>query len=146
MRSEKALLLARFDYTEDAEMKQAKAWAERKEKNIDDLFPKENRCEEELDAALTEFQTLTHKAETYDPDTLWPERLNLRETMSQETEDQLKAHFGRSFSYRRLHSAEADVRLYLEDDEESLRRYVDRKRQRIREEELHKPNKREQER
>ena len=128
LRSEKALILSRFDYTEDAEMKQAKAWAKQKEKSIDDLIAKENHCEHELDAALTEFQTLSRKAETHDPDTLWPERLRLRETMSQETENRLQAHFGRSFSYRGLQSAESDVRLYLENDEQSMRQYADRKR------------------
>ena len=129
LRSEKALLLSRFDYTEDVEMKQAKAWAKQKEKSFDDLTAKENYCEQELDVALTEFQNLSRKVEAHDPDTLWPERLRLRETMSQETENQLKDHFGRSFSYRRLQSAESDVRLYLGDDERSLRYYEDRKRQ-----------------
>ena len=129
LRSEKARLLARFDYTEDKEMKQAKDWAKLKEKAIDDLKAKENHCEKELDAALAEFQTLSRKADAHAPDTLWPERLKLRKTMSQETEEQLKAHFGSKFSNRRLLSAESDVRLYLEDDEQSLGRYLDRKRQ-----------------
>ena len=129
LRSEKTLLLARFDYTEDAEMKQAKAWAKLKEKSIDDLIAKEHRCEQELDTALTEFHNLNQKAADYDPDKLWPERLKCRETMSQETIDQLQTHFGKSFSHRRLHSAEADVRLYLEDDENTLRQFVKQKRQ-----------------
>ena len=146
LHSEKAQLLARFEYTEDKEMKQAKSWARLKKKNIDDLRAKENQCEQELDAAIAEFQALSHKAEAYDPDALWPERLKLRETMGQETENQLYSHFGSSFSRRRLQSAESDVRLYLEEDEQRLRRYVNRKRQKMREKELHKPNKREQER
>ena len=129
LRSEKARLLARFDYTEDKEMKQAKDWAKLKEESIDDLRAKEKHCEQELDAALTEFQTLSRRAEEHDPDALWPERLKLRESMSQETEDQLKSHFGPSFSHRRLQSAESDVRLYLEDDEKSLRQYQGRMRQ-----------------
>lgn len=129
LRSEKALLLAWFDYTEDAEMKQAKAWAKQKEKSIDDLIAKENHCEHEMDAVLTEFQNLFSKAEEHDLDALWPERLKLRKTMAQETVDQLQSHFGNSFSHRRLQSAESDVRLYLEEDEQSLQRNLDRKRQ-----------------
>ena len=124
LRSEKTLLLSRFDYTEDAEMKQARAWAKQKEKSIDDLIAKENYCERELDAALTEFQTLSRKAETIDPHKLWPERLNLRKTMSQETEDTLRSNFGRSFSQRRLQSAEADVQLYLAVDEWKKQSYL----------------------
>ena len=92
------------------------------EKSIDDLIAKENYCEQELDAALTEYQTLSRNAEVHDP-----ERLKLRKTMSQETEEQLKSYFGRSFSHRWLQSAESDVQLYLEDDEQDLRRYLDRK-------------------
>lgn len=146
LRSEKALLLARYDYTEDAEMKQAKAWAKLKEKSIDDQSAKENRCEQELDAALAEFQTLSRKAETHDFDTLWPERLRLRETMSRETVDQLKLHFGSSFSHRRLQSAESDVRLYLDEDERSMKRYIDRKWRAERTNIPQKPRKQEQER
>lgn len=133
LRSEKSLLLARFDYTEDAEMKQAKAWAKQKEKSIDDLTAKENHCEQELDTALMEFQTLSRRAEAHDPNTLWPERLHLRKTMSQETEDTLRSHFGRSFSQRRLQSAESDVQLYLEDDEHRMRQYLLLMQQRDRE-------------
>lgn len=129
LRSEKAQLLARFEYTEDKEMKQAKDWAKLKEKSIDDLSAKENHCEQELHAALTEFQTLSRKAETHDSDTLWPERLNLRKTMSKDTEDQLKSHFGSSFSHRRLQSAESDIRLNLEMDESDLRDYLKRMHQ-----------------
>lgn len=124
LRSEKTQLLARFDYAEDADMKQAKSWAKLQEKRIDDLIAKENRCEQELDTALAEFRNLTHKAEEYDPDKLWQERLKLRETMSQESVQQLQSHFGDSFSSRRLRSAEADVRGYLEKDEHSLRKYM----------------------
>lgn len=123
LRSEKTRLLARFDYTEDADMKQAKDWAKLKEKSIDNLRAKENHCEQELNAALAEFQTLSRKADAHNPDTLWQERLKLRKTMSQETEDTLRYHFGRSFSPRRLQSAESDVRLYLEEDEQSMQQY-----------------------
>jgi len=82
LRSEKTRLLARFDYTEDADMKQAKDRAKLKEKSIDDLRAKENHCEQELNAALAEFQTLSRKADAHNPDTLWQERLKLRKTMS----------------------------------------------------------------
>ncbi len=146
LRSEKTRILARFDYTEDKEMKQAKDWAKLKENSIDDLKAKENHCEQELDAALAEFQALSHKAESHDPDTLWPERLKLRGTLTQETEEQLESHFGRSFSRRRLRSAESDVRRYLEEDERSMRQYVDRKRKAERRNIPQKRRKQEQER
>ena len=134
LRSEKSLLLARFDYTEDADMKQAKDWAKLKEKTIDDLRSKEEYCEKELDAALAEFQKLSQEAADYESDKLWPERLKHREIMSQETEDQLKSHFGRSFSHRWLRSAESDVRMYLEEDKSGLRQHLERMRQKERQE------------
>ena len=133
LRSEKALLLSRFDYTEDVEMKQAKTWAKLKEKSIDDLKAKENHCEQELDAMRTEFQNLNQKAAEYDSDNLWSERLKFRETLDQETVDQLQTRFGSCFSRRRLQSAEADVRLYLDEDERGLRRYLCRFEQHERE-------------
>lgn len=113
-------------------MKQAKAWAKLKEKNIDDLIAKENRCDQGLDAALAEFQNLSRKAEKYDCDKLWPERIKLWKSISQETVDQLQAHFGRSFSHRRLQSAESDAMMHLEDYEYGLRQHLIKIQQRDR--------------
>ena len=150
LRSEKTRLLARFAYTEDKEMKQAKDWAKLKEKAIDDLGAKEKQCEIALDDVLAEFQLLSQKADTHDPDELWAERLNLRDTMSRDTKEQLKSHFGSSFSPLRLQNAQKDVGMYLKQDEQSLRRYADRQRRKEQEsrrtQKAQKPKKREHER
>lgn len=150
LRSEKARLLARFAYTEDKEMKQAKDWAKLKEKTIDNLNAKEKQCEVALDDALAEFRQLSQKADAHDPDELWAERLKLREAMSRDTKEQLKSHFGSSFSPLRLQNAQKDVGMYLEQDEQSLRRYADRQRRREQEirraQKAQKPQKRDHER
>ena len=150
LRSEKNRLLARFAYTEDKEMRKAKDWAKLKEKAIDDLSAKVKQCETALDDALAEFQQLSQKADVHDPDELWAERLKLRENMARDTMDQLKSHFGSSFSSFRLQNAQKDVGMHLEQDEQSLRRYADRQRRREQEirwaQKTQKPKKREHER
>lgn len=133
LRSEKTRLLARFDYSDDKEMKQAKDWAKMKEKAINDLMAKESRCEKELDATLAEFQNLSCKADDVDPDVLWSERLKLREALEAEASSMMESHFGDKFSPRRMQRAETDVRGFIEQDEFSLRRYGERKRQKERE-------------
>ena len=124
LRSEKAQLLARFDYTEDKDIQQARSWVRLTEKTIADLTAREAQCEQELDNALTEFRNLTHKAADHDPNTLWPERLKLRDGLAKETAEKLQSHFGWKFSPIRLQRAEADVRGYLEEDERSLKGYL----------------------
>ena len=124
LRSEKKQILARFDYTEDKDIQQVRSWMRLKEKSIDDLRSKESQCEEDFQAAQTEFTTLSEKAKDYNPQTLWPHRLIIRKELAQETAEKLKAHFGGSFSQGRLLLAEEDVKLNLEDDERSLREFV----------------------
>lgn len=132
LRSEKTRLLARFDYSEDKEMKQAKDWAKLKEKTIDNLRSKEEHCEKELDAALVEFQNLSRKADDVDPNELWPERLKLRESLEAEARGLMENHFGDKFSPRWMQSAETDVRGFIEGDERSLHAYVGRVKQKER--------------
>ena len=150
LRSEKTRLLARFAYTADKEMKQAKDWAKLKEKVIDDLSAKEKQCEAALDDTLAEFQQLSQKADAQNPDELWTERLKLREPISRDTKEKLKAHFDSSFSPLRLQNAQKDIGMYLEQDEQSLRQYADRQRRREQEirraQMAQKPKKREHER
>ena len=150
LRSEKTRLLARFAYTADKEMKQAKDWAKLKEKVIDDLSAKEKQCEAALDDTLAEFQQLSQKADAQNPDELWTERLKLREPISRDTKEKLKAHFDSSFSPLRLQNAQKDIGMYLEQDEQSLRQYADRQRRREQEirraQKAQKPKKREHER
>ena len=116
--------IARFDYTEDKEIQQVRSWVRLKEKNIDDLRAKETQCEEDFQAAQTEFTALSDKAKEHDPKTLWPHRLTIRKDLAQETAEKLKAHFGGSFSQGRLRLAEEDVKLNLEEDERSLKEFV----------------------
>ena len=124
LRSEKTQILARFDYTEDKDIQQVRSWVRLKEKNIDDLRAKETQCEEDFQAAQTEFSTLSDKAKEHAPQTLWPHRLTIRKELAQETAEKLKSHFGGSFSQGRLRLAEEDVKMCLVEDEWSLKRFT----------------------
>ena len=112
-----------------------------KEKNIDDLRAKENQCEEDFQAAQTEFTALSEKAKDYNPLTIWPHRLTIRKELAQETAEKLKNHFGGSFSQGRLRLAEEDVKLNLEDDERSLKEFMREKQREERENRPKKPRK-----
>ena len=133
LRSEKTQILARFDYTEDREVQQVRAWVKMKEKNINDLRFKENQCEEDFQAAQSEFTVLSEKAKDYAPQNLWPHRLTIRKELAQETAEKLKTHFSGSFSQGRLRLAEEDVRMCLEDDELSLKQFTREKQSEERE-------------
>ena len=146
LRSEKTQLLAQFEYTEEKEIQQARSWVRLTEKTIADLTARETQCEQELDNALTEFRNLAHKAADHDPNTLWPERLKLRDGLAKETAEKLQSHFGWKFSPIRLQRAEADVRGYLEEDERSLKRHLWQKQHPEWAEKQKKPRKRERER
>ena len=146
LRTEKNRILASFDLTDDKDMTDIRRWTKQQEAAIQTLNAQESRCQTDLNTALEEYKTLFTHAASFDPNTLWPERLKIRESISQETVDQLKSHFGSKFSHRRLRRAESDVRLYLEEDERSLRQYVERKRKAERTNIPQKPRKQEQER
>ena len=146
LRSEKTQILARFDYTEDKDIQQVRAWVRLKEKSIDDLRAKESQCEEDFQAAQAEFTALSEKAKEHDPKTLWPHRLTIRKELAQETAEKLKSHFGGSFSPGRLRLAEEDVKLNLEDDERSLKEFMREKQREERANRTKKPIRREKER
>ena len=146
LRTEKNRILASFDLADDKDMNKIRRWTKQQEAAIKTLNAQESRCQTDLNTALEEYKTLCTHAASFDPNTLWPERLKIRESISQETVDQLKSHFGSKFSHRRLRRAESDVRLYLEEDERSLRQYVERKRKAERSNIPQKPRKQEQER
>ena len=146
LRSEKAQILARFDYTDDKNIQQVRAWVRMKEKNIDDLRSKETQCEQDFDAAQTEFAALSEKTKDYDPKILCPHRLSIRKKLAKETTEKLKNHFGGSFRPGRLRLAEEDVRLCLEDDEWSLKEFTREQAKEERANRLKKPRKQEQER
>lgn len=146
LRSEKAAILARFDRTEDKEMKEVKTWAKQQAKTVQDLKAKENHCEEEFDSALEEYQKLDEKGERFDQNELWAERLKHREAKTQDAKEKMRGHFGKAFRSDLMRRAEAEVKESLPNDERSLWRYLDQKRRKQRETMRQKPPKRDYER
>ena len=146
LRSEKAAILARFDRTEDKEMKEVKSWAKQQEKTVQDLKARETHCEEEYDSALDEYQRLSEKGERFDQNELWAERLKHRDAKTQDAREKMQGHFGKAFRAELMRRAEADMKESLPRDECSLWRYLDQKRRKQRETMRPKPKKRDYER
>lgn len=124
LRTEKNRILASFDLTDDEDMNEIRRWTKQQEATIQILNDQQNRCEQELNHALEEYEALSEYTSAFDPNAIWTERLKLRGIMTRESVNQLKSRFGSSFSYCRMRSAESDVRLLLGDDGRSLKRYV----------------------
>ena len=146
LRSEKAAILARFDRTEDKEMKDVKTWEKQQEKTVQDLKAKETHCEEEYDSALVEYQKLHEKGESFDQNELWVERLKHRDAKALDAKEKMRGHFGKTFRSDLLRRAEADVKESLSNDEHSLWRYLNQKRRKEQETVHQKPKKRDYER
>ena len=92
------------------------------------LNAQQDRCEQELNNSLEEYEALSTHTANFNQNALWQERLKLRDDMFKEIAELLHSCFGSDFSTRRFQSAEADVRLYLGDNKCGLQWCADRKR------------------
>ena len=129
LRTEKNRILASFDLTDDKDIAEVRKWTKQQEAAIRTLTAQQDRCEQELNHALGEYEALSAQASNLDQNTLWPERLKERETLTNEARTALQVRFGADYSSRRLQCAESDVHMYLENDEKSLREYMVHMRQ-----------------
>ena len=122
LRTEKNRILASFDLTDDKDMNEIRRWTKQQEAAIQILNDQQNRCEQELNHALEEYEALSNHAVGFDPNTLWPERLKEREALTNETRATLQTRFGADYSEKRLNFAEQQIREMLPEERE-LRRY-----------------------
>lgn len=146
LRTEKNRILASFNLTDDKDMTDIRRWTKQQEAAIQILNAQQNRCEQELNHALEEYEALSSHAAGFDPNTLWPHRLTIRKELAQETAEKLKKHFGGRFSQGRLRLAEEDVRMCLAADERSLKQFAREKRREEQANRSKKPIRREKER
>ena len=130
LRTEKNRILASFDLTDDKDMAEVRKWTKQQEVAIRTLTAQQDRCEQELNHALEEYEALSARASNFDPNTLWPERLKEREALTNEVRATLQTRFGSDYSEKRLNFAEQQIREMLPEEERELRRY--RKEARIR--------------
>jgi hypothetical protein len=133
LRTEKNRILASFDLTDDKDMNEIRKWTKQQEAAIQTLNAQQDRCEQELNHALEEYEALSNHAAGFDPDTLWPERLKERENLTNEARTAIQARFGSDYSEKRLNFAEQELREMLPQEEKELRQY-ERERRKIRQE------------
>ena len=123
LRTEKSRILASFDLADDKDMNEIRRWTKQQEAAIQTLNAQQDHCEQELNHALEEYEALSTHAAGFDPNTLWPERLKERETLTNEARTALQARFGADYSEKRLNFAEQQVRAMLPEEERELRQY-----------------------
>ncbi len=120
LRSEKAMILARFDKTDDEGMKEVKKWVASMESSLQRLEQTEAKYQAELDAALAQFRELTGEAGTMDKAELADQRKLLRKTYIQDAVDKLQQAHGSKYSVFTMMDVKQDVESLLRDEERKL--------------------------
>lgn len=120
LRSEKAMILSRFDKTDDDGMKGVKQWVASMESSLQRLEQTEAKYQAELDAALAQFRELTGEAENVDKSELHTQRQTLCKTYTQDARDRLQQAHGKQYSAITMKEAQQDVDYLLREDERKL--------------------------
>ena len=120
LRSEKAMILSRFDKSDDEGMKEVKKWVASMESSLQRLEQTEAKYQAELDAALAQFRELTEKAESMDKVELHAHRQILRKSNTQDARDRLQQAHGKQYSPITMMEAQQDVDHLLRVDERRL--------------------------
>lgn len=120
LRSEKAMILNRFDKTDDDGMREVKQWVASMESSLQRLEQTEAKYQAELDAALAQFRELTGEAESVDKSELHTQRQALRKTYTQDARDRLQQAHGKQYSAITMMEAQQDVDHLLREDERKL--------------------------
>lgn len=127
LRSEKAMILSRFDKTDDDGMKEVKRWVASMESSLQRLEQTEAKYQAELDAALTQFRELTGEAESMDKAELHAHRQILRKPNTQDARDKLQQAHGKQYSPITMMEAQQDVDHLLREDERKLEQPVQKR-------------------
>ena len=146
LRSEKAMILSRFDKTDDDGMKEVKQWVASMESSLQRLEQTEAKYQAELDAALAQFRELTGEAESMDKAELHAHRQILRKPYAQDARDKLQQTNGKQYSAITMMEAQQDVDHLLREDERKLEPPVQKRPVRHQPEPRKKPPKRNYER
>ena len=120
LRSEKAMILSRFDKTDDDGMKEVKKWVASMESSSQRLEQTEAKYQAELDVALAQFRKLTGEAESVDKTELHIQRQILRKPNTQDARDRLQQAHGKQYSAITMMEAQQDVDHLLREDERKL--------------------------
>ena len=120
LRSEKAMILSRFDKADDDGMKEVKQWVASMESSLQRLEQTEAKYQAELDAAQAQFRELIVEAESVDKPELHTQRQVLRTTYTQDARDRLQQAHGKQYSPITMMEAQQDVDYLLREDERKL--------------------------
>ena len=120
LRSEKAMILSRFDKTDDDGMKEVKQWVASMGSSLQRLEQTEAKYQAELDAALAQFRELTGEGESVDKSELHTQRQILRKPYAQDARDRLQQAHGKQYSAITMMEAQQDVDHLLREDERKL--------------------------
>ena len=130
LRSEKALLLQKFEYAEDAGAEEFRKDIATMEAGLKKLEAQEQRYSAELDKALAEYAELKAQASDFDSVELYQARQVLRPAQEKAAERQLEETLQKKPSFSMLLSAKQEVsRLLGEDTEERQARQMVMQRQ-----------------
>ena len=131
LRSEKALLLQKFEYAEDAGAESFRKDIATMEAGLKKLEAQEQKYSAELDKALDEYAELKAQAADFDPVELYKARQGIRPAQEKESEKQLEDAMQEKPSLIMLLSAKQETsRLLGEDVEErQARQLIAHKRQ-----------------
>ena len=146
LHSEKAMILSRFDKTDDDGMKEVKQWVASMESSLQRLEQTEAEYQAELDAALAQFRELTGEAESVDKTELHTQRQILCKSNTQDARDRLQQAHGKQYSPIMMMEAQQDVDHLLREDERKLELPVQKRPVRHQPEPRKKPPKRDYER
>lgn len=146
LHSEKAMILSRFDKTDDEGMKEVKKWVASMESSLQRLEQTEAKYQTELDAALVQFRELTGEAESMDKAELHAHRQILRKPYAQDARDKLQQAHGKQYSPITMMEAQQDVDHLLREDERKLEPPAQKRPVRHQPEPQKKPPKRDYER
>lgn len=146
LHSEKAMILSRFDKTDDEGMKEVKKWMASMESSLQRLEQTEAKYQAELNAALAQFRELTGEAESMDKAELHVQRQGLRKTCTQDARDRLQKAHGKQYSPITMMEAQQDVDHLLREDERKLEPPAQKRPVRHQPEPQKKPSKRDYER
>ena len=146
LHSEKAMILSRFDKTDDEGMKEVKKWVASMESSLQRLEQTEAKYQAELAAALAQFRELTGEAESMDKAELHVQRQGLRKTYTQDARDRLQKAHGKQYSPITMMEAQQDVDHLLREDERKLEPPAQKRPVRHQPEPQKKPPKRDYER
>ena len=120
LRSEKAMILSRFEKDDDDGMKEVKKWVASMESSLQRLEQTEAKYQAELDAALAQFRELVGEAESMDKAELAEKRQILRKPNTQDACSRLQQAHGKQYSVFTMMEAEQDVENLLRENEKRL--------------------------